>query len=136
MLDVLFALDRIACRGGIRKMEDIANHHAIGFEGAIAETPPGRWMLENCRTAKVVGRCNSVTSALIAVKSGVGIAPLPIQVGSEDGDLQLLLKLATVSMSHFLLTHPDLRRMPRIMAFFDYMTAQNSAVRRPLTGAK
>ena len=93
-------------------------------------------MLENCRKAKVAGRCNSVTSALMSVKSGVGIAPLPIPLGLADGDLRLLFKLANVSMSHFLLTHPDLRRMPRIKAFFDYMTAENAAVRRALTGAK
>ena len=133
----LFASSEYVDRHGtFKSLDEIAAHHVIELEGAMAEAPPGRWMSANCGKAKVAGRCNSVTSALMTVRSGVGIAPLPIPTGSADADLRLLLTLPNITMSHFLLTHPDLRRMPRIKAFFDFMAAEIISVRHALTGTK
>jgi DNA-binding transcriptional LysR family regulator len=128
--------DYVGRYGSLKSLDHIAGHRVIELEGAIADTAPGRWMSANCGKAKVAGHCDSVTSALMSVKSGVGIAPLPIPLGSADADLRLLLTLPNITMSHFLLTHPDLRRMPRIKAFFDFMATETTAVRHALTGAK
>ncbi len=128
--------DYVGRHGALEAIEEIANHQVIEMEGDIADTAPGRWLSANRRKAKVTGRCNSVTSALMSVRSGVGIAPLPIPLGAADADLRLLLTLPNITISHYLLTHPDLRRMPRIEAFFEFMAEENAAVRRALTGTK
>jgi hypothetical protein len=41
---------------------------------------------------------------------------------------------AKLSRSWRLLTHPDLRRTPRVAAFFDFIVAEREALKSILTG--
>ena len=70
-----------------------------------------------------------------AVKSGVGIAPLPTAIGDDQPDLvRVLGPIPELSRSWRLLTVPDLRHTPRISAFFDFVFDEGLALRSILTG--
>jgi DNA-binding transcriptional LysR family regulator len=130
----LFASSEYLRRHGrLERLDEIAHHSLIELDGSIANTDIGKWM-SACKGAKIVGRSSSVTGMLMSVKSGVGIAPLPLPLGRSDADLELLLMIPEVSTGIYLLTHPDLRSMPRIIAFFDFMKAEHQTVRRALIG--
>jgi DNA-binding transcriptional LysR family regulator len=126
--------DYVRSHGQPETLEDIANHHVIEFEGSVADSEPGKWMNAVCKSAIVTGRSNTVIGMLMSVKSGVGIAALPIPLAISDADLQLLLRIPKITTGIYLLTHPDLRQMPRIRALFDFIVAEIETVRRVLMG--
>lgn len=131
----LFASSEYLQRHGrLRKLEDITDHFLIELDGGIANTDVGKWMNAVCKKAKSAGRSNSISGILMIVKSGVGIAPLPMPLATMDADLALLLEIPKITTGIYLLAHPDLRRMPRINAFMDFMTAESETARRALSG--
>jgi DNA-binding transcriptional LysR family regulator len=84
--------------------------------------------------AAITARCNHVIGMLLTVKSGVGIGPLPVQIGDMEDDLVRVFGPVTESMtSIYLLVHPDLRNVPRVRALFDFMVAEVDSF-RPLLG--
>ena len=69
----------------------------------------------------------------MAVKSGVGLAPLPAPVAELDGDLvRLMGPIPELAYPTYLFTHRDLRKIPRVSAFFDYCVTELKPV---LTGS-
>ncbi len=70
---------------------------------------------------------------LLAVKSGIGIAPLPLAVGENEPDLQRLLDpIPGVLTDFYLLMHEDMRETPRVRAFFDFIVDELKVVRAVL----
>ena len=70
-----------------------------------------------------------------AVKSGLGIAPLPTTLGDAENTLvQVLPPVAELTRGWYLLTHPDLRKTPRVAAFVDHMLDNLAALRQALIG--
>ena len=72
---------------------------------------------------------------LSAAKAGIGVAALPTTLGdAEETPVQVLPPVDELARSWFLLTHPDLRRTPRIAAFVDHVLEDIPALRRALIG--
>jgi DNA-binding transcriptional LysR family regulator len=72
---------------------------------------------------------------MYAVKSGVGIGALPTAIADGDPDLvRILGPIPELARSWRVLTHPDIRRTPRIAAFFDFVLAEREALQSILTG--
>ena len=66
----------------------------------------------------------------MAVKSGAGLGPLPIHHGDRESELVRLIDTDPELVSHFwLLMHRDMRRTPRVRAFFDFFVAELKAFR-------
>lgn len=62
---------------------------------------------------------------LLAVKSGGGLALLPSPLADLDRDLvRVIGPIPEVDYPIYLLTHRDLRKIPRIASFFDYCLSQ------------
>jgi DNA-binding transcriptional LysR family regulator len=69
------------------------------------------------------------------VKSGVGVGPLPTAIADDQEDLMRVLgPIPELARGWRLLTHPDLRRTPRVAAFFDFIIAEREALKSILTG--
>jgi DNA-binding transcriptional LysR family regulator len=76
-----------------------------------------------------------VLGLVYAVKSGVGVGPLPTAIGDDHQDLvRVIGPIPELARSWRLLTHPDLRRTPRVAAFFDFVIAEREALKAILTG--
>lgn len=100
---------------------DIANFPTIELTDELERTPASRWMRAHGKRAPVAARCANVPSAHLAVKSGAGLAPLPAVHAARDDDLvDLLGALPELNYPIFLVTHRQLRRQPRVRAFFDF----------------
>jgi DNA-binding transcriptional LysR family regulator len=85
----------------------------------------------------VVARSNTVPGLMMTVKSGAGLAPLPMPLAVRENDLVCVLGPVPGLYSQiYLLTHPDLRHTPRIRAFFDFIIAELVIVRTVLTAYK
>ncbi len=125
----------IARHGRPERVEDLSQHHLVGFDESLANHRAAKWLKEIAPDAKMSVRNNSVLGLVSAVKSGAGAGPLPTALGDAEPDLvRVLGPIPELTRSWRLLTHPDIRRVPRIAAFFDYIVEQRDALKSILTG--
>ena len=93
------------------------------------------WLKTGAPDAKIAARNNSVLGLVYAVKSGLGVGPLPTAIADGEQDLvRVLAPIPELARSWRLLTHPDLRRTPRVAAFFDFIVGEREALKTILTG--
>jgi DNA-binding transcriptional LysR family regulator len=116
-------------------VDDLSRHLLVGFDETLSNHRAATWLQEVAPDARMAARNNSVLGLVYAVKSGVGLGPLPIALGDAEPDLvRVLGPIPELSRSWRLLTHPDLRRTPRISAFFDFIIEERESLKSILTG--
>lgn len=121
--------------GRPQSIADLAGHAMIGFDGIMQNHRAAKWLPVAVPNARVVNRNNSMLGTLSAVKAGIGVAPLPTTLGdAEETLVQVLPPVEELTRSWYLLTHPDLRKTPRIAAFMDHVQADIPALRTALIG--
>lgn len=114
---------------------DLNGHLVIGFDGSMANHRAATWLATVAPAATIAARNNSVLGVLLAVKSGVGVAPLPTTIAdSERGLVKVLPSVPELARGWYLLAHPQLRHTPRISAFFDFIIEELPTVRSILMG--
>jgi DNA-binding transcriptional LysR family regulator len=114
---------------------DINKHQIIGFGGIIAGHPAAGWLRSVAGDARIAAVCTTTPALMLAVKSGAGLAPLPIAAVKNEPDLVRLLGSAPVLTLHFhLVFHRDMRRTPRVRAFCDFVSEEIKAFRELLVG--
>jgi DNA-binding transcriptional LysR family regulator len=107
----------------------------IGFDGIMQNHRAAKWLSATLPDARIVSRANSMLGTLSAVRAGLGVAPLPTTLGDAEDDLvQVLPPVAELARSWYLLSHPDLRRTPRVAAFVDHVLEDIPALKRALIG--
>lgn len=127
--------DYLERHGRPERVEDLSRHLLVGLDETLANHRAVKWLKEVAPDAKMAARINSVLGLVSAIKSGVGIGPLPIALGDAEADLvRVLGPIPELTRSWRVLTHPDLRRVPRISAFFDFIVLQREALKPILTG--
>jgi len=114
----------------IENAAQIDGHSVVIFADALTEHPAARWLRTVAPSAHVAARADSIAALLPSVKSGAGIALMPVAVGKNEKDLVRILDLAAdMATPIYLLTHRDLRRTPRVRAFFDFIIEHLEEVR-------
>jgi len=110
--------------------QDIEHHVVIAYDGEIADYTAARWLRSVAPHARVAARCENWPGYIFAVKSGAGLGPLPVHHGDRERELIRLFDTDPELVSYFwLLMHPDMRRTPRVRAFFDFVIAELKAFR-------
>ena len=121
--------------GQPKNIDELSCHPIVGFDGAMTNHRASKWLASVAPDAKLVARNSSVLGLVSAVKSGIGLGPLPTALGDAEPDLvRILGPVAELARSWRLLAHPDLRRTPRISAFFDFILEEREALKPILTG--
>jgi DNA-binding transcriptional LysR family regulator len=121
--------------GGIARPEDIDRHAVVVFGGEMRGHHSAEWIRSVAPNARIAARANSLPALLMAAKSGAGITPMPIIVGDSEPDLvRLLDSVPTLATPFYLLMHGDMKKTPRVRAFFDFVVEELPAVRPWLTG--
>lgn len=127
--------DYIARHGQPGRIEDLGAHGLVGLDESMAGHRAAQWLRRVAPDARLVARSNSVLGLVSSAKSGVGLAPLPTALGDAEPDLvRVLGPIPELARIWRLLTSPELRRTPRVSAFFEFMTGEIEALRPILTG--
>jgi DNA-binding transcriptional LysR family regulator len=121
--------------GRPENLADFEKHAIVIYTGALSELGPGRWLRSVAPRAKIAAYSNSVSGALSAARSGLGLAILPAVVGSPDNDLLCVWRPEPEVTEPFtLLVHPDLRRIPRVRALLDFIGEEIPTIRTLFRG--
>lgn len=125
----------IARHGRPGSAEELERHQLIGLDESMAKHRAAVWLSRVAPNARIAARNNSVLGLMYAVKSGVGVAPLPTALGdNEAGLVRLFGPIAELARIWRVLAHPDVRRTPRVSAFFDFVEDEIEALKPILTG--
>lgn len=121
--------------GKPERIEDLSRHTLVSFDESMRNHRVMTWLRDVAPEATIAARNTSVLGLLYAVKSGVGVGPLPTAIADTEPDLvRVLGPIPELARSWRLLTHPDLRRTPRISAFFDFIVAERDGLKSILGG--
>lgn len=77
--------------GRPERTHDLNHHLVVAFDGEIANYAAARWLKSVAPRAKVAARSDNWAAFLTTVKTGVGLAPLPIHHGDRDKELVRLI---------------------------------------------
>ncbi|MBN9315350.1 MAG: LysR family transcriptional regulator [Devosia sp.] len=125
----------IARHGAPAGTADLRRHRLVAFDGAMSQHRANVWLASVAPGATIAATNSSVLGVLLAARSGVGLAALPTTIAEgEPGLVEVLPTIPELTRGWYLLTHPDLRRQPRIAAFFAFVFADLAALRAVLMG--
>ncbi|TMH10894.1 MAG: LysR family transcriptional regulator [Betaproteobacteria bacterium] len=117
------------------RVEDLQQHALVGFDATMSQHRAAEWLRSVAPNARFVARSNSVLGLVYSVKAGVGVAPLPTALGDAEPELvRVLGPVAELTRIWRLLTTAELRRTPRVAAFFDFVVEEIEALRPIITG--
>jgi DNA-binding transcriptional LysR family regulator len=121
--------------GKPERAEDLSHHLLVSLDESMATHRAVKWLKAAAPDAKIAARNNSVLGLVYAVKSGIGLGPLPTAIADEQEDLvRVLGPIPELTRSWRLLTHPDLRRTPRVSTFFDFVAEERPTLKAIFTG--
>ena len=125
----------IARHGAPAAVSDLKDHSIVGFDESMAGHRASSWLRQVAPDARVVARNHSVLGLLHSVKAGVGLAPLPTAIADAEGELvRVLGPIVELTRIWRILTLPQLRQVPRVAAFFDFMVEEIDSLRPIITG--
>jgi DNA-binding transcriptional LysR family regulator len=121
--------------GRPERVEDLERHPLVGFDDTMSNHRASKWLRQVAPGGKVVARNDSVLGLVYAAKAGIGVAPLPTALGDAEADLvRVLGPIPELARIWRLLTTAELRRTPRVAAFFDFIVEEIDALKPILTG--
>lgn len=121
--------------GRPQRIEDLTNHALVGFDDTMAKHRAAQWLRKVAPDAQLAARSNSVLGLVYSLKAGLGVGPLPIALGDAESDLVRIFEPVTeLTRIWRLLTTRELRRTPRVSAFFEFVVEEIEALRPILTG--
>ena len=117
------------------QVTDLAGHALVCLDESMSKHRVVTWLKQVAPDARIAARNNSILGLIYAVKSGIGVGPLPTAMADAEPDLvRVLGPIPELARSWRLLAHPDLRRTPRVAAFFDFIVAERDSLKSILTG--
>lgn len=125
--------DYVLRKGMPTSLEDLRHHDLIGGEGTRLTLPGVAWLLNNVPDVEPVARCNSMTNLLHTLKGGVGMAPFGCLVADVDPDLvRCWPPIPEAKASGWIVTRADMKDVPRVRAFSDFMAAAFGVITKDL----
>ena len=125
----------IAQHGQPEGIEDLARHALVGFDHSMAKHRLSLWLREVAPNVELATRSSSVLGLVYSVKAGLGVGALPMPLGDAEPDLvRVFGPVPELTRIWRMLTTPELRRTPRVSAFFDFIVEEIETLRPILTG--
>ncbi|WP_241127031.1 LysR family transcriptional regulator [Novosphingobium terrae] len=116
--------DYLARRGMPRTLADLNTHDIIGPDRSLADQTYMAQLFPDLPHDRVTIRTDSHPAQLAAARAGLGIAVMQTPLGQRDPALRAVLPdLSIAPLETWIVTHEDLRHVPRVRAVFDHLVA-------------
>ncbi len=133
LTDVPFAVycgvDYAIERGFPTCIDEVNGHWLIGGDGRLAGMPAVAWIREQAPRAEIHNRSSTLTNLVVAVRSGLGVATLPTLIADHEPGVMRCFDLPQFSSTIHVLTRGDMREVPRVRAFIDFLVPHFNTVR-------
>ncbi|MGZ9082539.1 MAG: LysR family transcriptional regulator [Rhodoplanes sp.] len=111
---------------------DVREQDWLAPDDSLSHLASARWIQAEIPADRVRYRASSLLGLRSGARQGLGVAPLPCFLGDADPLLRRFAQpMPELAVSLWLITHPDLRKVARIRAVLDVLTA-GLVARRPL----
>ncbi|MEO7065506.1 MAG: LysR family transcriptional regulator [Rhodanobacter sp.] len=109
-------------------LNDLAAHDLIGPDKSLSDIAVAEQVWPGFDPAHFVLRTDSHPAVAAAVRAGVGIGVLQVPVAKSDSTLERVIPgLNAGALNTWIVTHEDLRNLPRVRAVFDALVAAFTA---------
>jgi DNA-binding transcriptional LysR family regulator len=126
--------DYLALNPAPERPDGLAQHAWVGFDESMANHRATLWLRQAAPGARIVATSGSVLGTVASAKANLGLAALPMALGDSEPDLvRVLGPVPELTRSWRILTTRELRRTPRVSAFFDFIVAEVALLRPILT---
>ncbi|GHC71857.1 LysR family transcriptional regulator [Limoniibacter endophyticus] len=120
---------------GLKEEVDAARWVTLGE--SMGEMKVVREVVANVEARRIAYRANTVLGLGEAIEAGIGIGYLPCFIGDVRPSLKRLAAPdARFATDLWLLTHRDLRNVPRIRSLLDYLAKELTSLRPLLEGER
>jgi DNA-binding transcriptional LysR family regulator len=117
--------DYLARRGVPASRNDLAIHDFIGPDHARADLQVALALHPALTRSRSVVRTDSHPAQLALARAGLGIAVVQVPVGRADPLLRPVLpEVQVAALDTWIVTHQDLRNVPRVRAVFDHLVTE------------
>jgi len=125
----------LARHGSPARTEELAQHAWTGFDESMGKHRATQWLRQVAPGTRLAATSGSVLGLVQLAKANMGLAALPTALGDAEPDLvRVLGPVPELTRIWRLLTTRQLRRTPRVSAFFEFMASEMDTLRPILTG--
>jgi len=114
--------------------EDLTKHSLIGGAGELANFEPEFLKRAKAAGAVVRSASSSILNIASAIRSGLGIGPIPCMLGGLDPMMVQCFLFDEADYDLVLITREEMRLLPHVKAFNDFIAARTSALRHIIEG--
>lgn len=114
--------------------DELAAHPIIAGSGELARFDPAFMKHVRAKGAVIRQASSSILNIAGAIKSGLGCGPLPCVLGELDPELQLCFLFDEADFALLLMTREEMRNLPHVRAFNDFIASRTSALRHMIEG--
>jgi len=114
--------------------EQLTNHSIIGGAGELANSEPEFLKRAKAAGAVVRSASSSILNIAAAIRSGLGVGPIPCMLGGLDPQLEQCFLFDEADYDLLLITREEMRLLPHVKAFCDFIVARTSALRHIIEG--
>lgn len=121
---------------GAAAQDDTDVRRWVSYSDELADLKAARLLGESEEARGIRFRINSVQGVAAAIEAGLGLGYLPCMLGDLIPALTRIRPIdATLSDHLWLLTHPELKKSRKVLAFFDFFVKAIDGQRALLAGA-
>ena len=117
-----------------RHPDELARHQLIAGAGEIARFEPAFMRQAKAAGAVIRQASSSILNIAGAIKSGLGCGPLPCVLGELDPELERCFLFDEGDFSLLLMTREEMRHLPHVRAFNDFIASRTAALRHMIEG--
>jgi molybdate transport repressor ModE-like protein len=126
--------DYLARAGHPQHVKDLTQHAWVSFDESMGNHRATQWLRQEVPGARIAATSTSVLGMVHSAKANLGLAALPAALGDAEPDLvQVLGPVPELTRIWRMLTTRELRRTPRVSAFFDFMATEAALLRAVLS---
>lgn len=117
--------DYLARQGAPASLDDLVAHDFIGPDRARSDLQLAAALHPGLTRERFVVRTDSHPAQLALARAGLGIAVVQRPIGRADPRLRPVLpNLEIAALDTWIVTHEDLRSVPRVRAVFDHLVTE------------